>query len=180
MNEDSLPLVKRMVDFLYRAEYKGTPAPSMSELQLHAKMFALADKYKIEGLRKLAIMKCLRRLHTLHDSNGSPAIEILESIGDIYQLSALKCSVRVLVEQDIRANIKKYLEDPVARKVYERVLMEVPEFIRDVLDLYLNQPFVKRCSSCCADKPMEVLKAKCRKCDRKLDFERAQKRNLKR
>lgn len=55
-------MVRRMIDYLYTGEYAGQitepgmddETDSISPLRVHAMMFALADKYLIEGLQALS------------------------------------------------------------------------------------------------------------------------------
>ncbi|RYP58776.1 hypothetical protein DL770_010359 [Monosporascus sp. CRB-9-2] len=64
MPEDSLPIVQGMVDYLYTGSYddqglitSDEPPVSVSAAKFNARMFALADKYQIDGLRTLSASK---------------------------------------------------------------------------------------------------------------------------
>jgi speckle-type POZ protein len=82
MEEDSLPMVKKLIDYFYTADYnENVDQPNteshqrVSILQVHARMFALADKYDIEGLRQLSLGKFRK---------ANSALELLESVPDVY------------------------------------------------------------------------------------------------
>jgi hypothetical protein len=169
MNGDSLPMVKKMVGYLYTADYseeftdsEGECIPTISSLQVHARMFALADKYDIQGLRVLSTTKYSCRLKRF-----STSIEFLESVPDVYSLTATPVrSLRDEASHFARLNLRRFLRDQSFRQVYEEVAIEVPEFLIDVLDLYINTPAIGRCYNCGPNQAMEVLEARCLRCQR--------------
>ncbi|KAL2009614.1 hypothetical protein VTN00DRAFT_5421 [Thermoascus crustaceus] len=126
MNGDSLPMVQKFVDYLYTANYDESMqtadqecAPPISTLQVHARMFALADKYDVKALQMLSSEEYSNRLES-----SSTALEFLESIPDVYTLTAPSVkSLRDKVTRFARINLEKYL-DPSAREVYEKTAIE--------------------------------------------------------
>src|SRR5215471_21857362 len=70
-------------------------------------MFALAEKYDIEGLRVLSLEKFSSRLE-----NSSTALEFLESVPDVYTLTAPSVrSLRDEVTLFATIDLQKYLQD---------------------------------------------------------------------
>ncbi|KAF4534675.1 Kelch domain-containing protein [Lasiodiplodia theobromae] len=90
MQEDCPIFVEKMVDFFYTNDYQLDPSDaenlddsfSASSLQIHARMFALADKYDIGELCTLASSKYSWELM---DSNS--LVEFFDSIHDVYSLT---------------------------------------------------------------------------------------------
>lgn len=164
MNEDSLPMVRRLVDCLYTADYntsvesQGTD-PIISELQVHVEMFALGDKYDIEALRMLSSEK-----YSICLDNSPTGLDFLGSVPDVYDLT--EPSLRNLTARFARHNPRKFLEDQSTRETYERIAVDVPEFIKDVLDLYMETPLLGSCYDCGPHTPMNALETRCIKCRR--------------
>ena len=145
MVEDPLPLVRQLVEYFYTGEYDGAVKesnknqdPPTSELQFHARMFLLADKYSIEGLKVLSSRKYCARLNRI--SGGE---EFLNSIPDVYTLGFL--SRKPLVDGVVkfaRNHLRRYAVEASTRAIYDQVAAEVPEFVKDVLDVYLKTPLI--------------------------------------
>jgi hypothetical protein len=172
MEEDSLLMVEKMINYLYTADYdsdENVDQPDISRLQFHARMFALADKYDIEGLCLLSSEKFLSRFRS-----SPSALELLESIPDVYTLTP--SSVRTLRDKATlcaRTNFKKYLRDQSVREAYEKIATEYPEFIKDVLDLYIQAPLFAECETCDDFKPMGLPKygdVECFSCGTKTSY----------
>ena len=156
-----------MVDFFYRMDYDDdvledaeadTQSPS-SLLQLHARMFALGDRYGIPGLRDVAVKKYSSRC------TSSEALEFMNSIYDVYEGTATSVRpLRDVVCIRMRDRLPKVLDEEAIRTVYQRVLIEVPEFGRDLLDLYVKAPLYGNCVTCCSHQAFEALQARCKAC----------------
>ena len=104
---------------------------SCSALQLHARVFVLADKYVVNSLLALCVKKYQRRLQSLCD-----LIEFIESIPEVYALPLT--STRPLKEvaaRFARINISNYLREEAVQIAYNSVAQSVPEFVKDLLDL---------------------------------------------
>lgn len=165
MNEDSLPMVRKMVHFLYNEEYTSSlmgeeGCGSVSGLQVHARVFALGDKYDIQGLRDFAARRFTSRLWKF-----STLLDILGCVPDVYQLTAP--SIRPLRDEvalHVRVHIEDYLEDASTRAAYETAISEVPEFGTHVLELLVKIPILSDCYSCCRVQPMTAVFGKCDKC----------------
>ncbi|PGG95184.1 hypothetical protein AJ79_10206 [Helicocarpus griseus UAMH5409] len=140
MKEDSLILVKRMVDFLYASDYNANPKTdanneaAISELQLHVRMFIMGDKYDIEGLRSRASDKFLARLH-----KALPWEELLGCIPETNNMTpSLMKPLKDMILARIKECLKKGLTNAKTLELYERVALEVPEFVKDLLELYIE------------------------------------------
>ena len=160
--------LEKMVDFFYSMDYDaGIPEDAEPEnpshmypLQLHARMFALGDRYDISGLRDVAVKKYSSRCTGALDS-----LEFIESIHDVYETTPM--SVRQLREAAcslMRRDLPQRLDDEAFRTVYEKVLVEVPEFTRDMLGLYVRAPVYRNCSTCCSYQAFEALQMRCKLC----------------
>ncbi|KAI9780997.1 MAG: hypothetical protein M1839_006436 [Geoglossum umbratile] len=137
--------LKKMVDFFYGMSYDDEIpedagqeiGPPISSLQLHARMFALGDRYDIPGLRDVAFKKYSSRCAV-----PGISLELLESIYDVYSrtpssIRQLRDTVCILVPK----NLPKMLDNKVVAAAYEKIFTEVPEFTRDLLRIYLKMPF---------------------------------------
>lgn len=195
--EQSPAMVRRMVDYFYLDNYEDrneqpedpseekpnrSDDEELSALRIHARMFALADMYQVDGLQKLAVAKYGKAM------NKNPRIEdILESIPDVYQLTP--SSVRLLRSVAVLA-LRLQLErskrsrqptsgDPApsgsetrgAAKTfmaaYNELATESPEFLKDLLYSYIRNPLLGHCLHCGGSdqlRPTEALQMKCLAC----------------
>lgn len=158
-------MVRKMVYFLYGGNYgtsmKGEEGyGSVSGLQVHARMFALGDKYDIPALREFAANKFLTRLTTF-----STDLDILGCVPDVYRLTPPSVrSLREMLSKEARLRLEKYLKDLESREAFESVTTEVPEFVTDVLDMLVKTPLLASCFKCARIKPMTLVQAKCCDC----------------
>lgn len=158
-----------MVSFLYTENYSDrvqsseTKPPSLcSALQLHARVFVLADKYAVNNLLALCVEKYQRRLQSLCDP-----VEFIESIPEVYALPPT--STRALKEvaaRFARINISNYLQEETVQIAYNSITESVPEFVKDLLDLYIAAPLLGNCGNCGQHVPMLALQGRCRRCRR--------------
>ncbi|KAK3065261.1 hypothetical protein LTS18_004019 [Coniosporium uncinatum] len=128
MTGDSLPIVKRMLGFFYTVDYDEVVAaevedepppatlPTMSPLQLHARVFALADKYDVAHFSVFAHAKYCARLRDFWDP-----VESLRSVPDVYETTpssirphrdeAARCA-RIRSEKTLeRDDVERFYED---------------------------------------------------------------------
>ncbi|KAI9769799.1 MAG: hypothetical protein M1840_003793 [Geoglossum simile] len=136
--------------------------PSISSLQLHARMFALGDRYDIPGLRDLAVKNYSSRCAV-----PGVSLELITSIHDVY--TRTPASIRQL--RDIagilmRKNLPEMLDDKVVTAAYEELLTKVPDFTRDLLGTYVKAPLIGYCAACCSNQGMVPLQVKCVRCGR--------------
>lgn len=134
--------------------------PKISLLQLHARMFALGDRYDIPGLRGVAVKKYSSRCAVSLDP-----LEFLESICDVYgRTPASVRQLRNAIGVSARKILPKILDDEALATVYEKVLDEVPEFTKDMLRIYVKAPLYGECSSCRSFQAFEALQVRCKGC----------------
>lgn len=160
--------LEKMVDFFYSMNYDDEIAEAteqetpldISLLQLHARMFALGDRYDIPGLRDVALEKYTSRCATLAEP-----VEFIESIYDVYERTPTSIKqLRNAACTGMRKDLREMLEDKTVATIYEKVLVEVPEFTRDMLELYVRAPSYGNCPTCGSDQAFEVLLATCKRC----------------
>ncbi|KAF2802865.1 uncharacterized protein BDZ99DRAFT_548055, partial [Mytilinidion resinicola] len=153
--------LKKMVSFFYDMDYDDNlpEETDISLLQLHARMFALADEYDIQGLSTIAQEKYSSRCAVWRPR------EFLESIHDVYgRTPTTTRQLRDAACMAIRKNLPKMLEDEGIAGFYEEILTEIPEFTKGLLRSYVEAPFYRECISCSSNQPMEALQARCKKC----------------
>ena len=160
--------LKKMVQFFYSMSYdddipevtERETASLISLLQLHARMFALGDRYDIPGLRDVAVKKYSSRCAV----SWKP-LEFVESICDIYERtpSSLR-HLRNAACIRMRKNLPNMLDDEAVANAYENVLDQVPDFTKDLLRIYVNAPLYGDCSTCGSNQAFEALQVRCNGC----------------
>ena len=174
MEDESIPLIEKMLDFLYTGDYSdsasdsstststGEAVPPMSSLRLHAQLFALGDKYCIPELCDIATEKFSARLKTECDP-----LDYLDSISDVF-FSPLSHNDRLkkLVVLYSRNNLRDQLQHASVRAKYNSIAAETPDFVKELLDTYLDAPLLGDCANCGRAKPMSALQVRCQKCGR--------------
>jgi hypothetical protein len=154
--------LEKMVTFFYNTDYDDDlpDGTELSLLQLHTRMFALADQYEILNLSTIAAKKYCSRCAV----SWTPT-EFLASIRDVYG-STPSCvrNLRDSACMAIRKHLPQMLDDESIAKLYEETLTENPDFAKDLLKSYVNEPFYGNCSTCGSNQPMEALQARCKKC----------------
>ncbi|EUC39844.1 hypothetical protein COCMIDRAFT_41722 [Bipolaris oryzae ATCC 44560] len=154
--------LKKLVDFLYSSEYDDSllEEADISLLQLHARMFALADQYDIPGLIHLAAEKYYSRCTTSWEP-----LELLVSLQDVYETTTVSTKqLRNIACLAIRKHLPEMLDNKEVAEMYNKVLSEIPDFTKDLLRCYTTIPFLGHCLSCHSHQRMEVLQARCMKC----------------
>jgi hypothetical protein len=154
----------KMIEFFYNTDYNEnlSEAADMSVLQLHAQMFLLADQYDIPALLSIAMRKfqarCIRSWNTL---------EFLHSMRDLYKLAPPSIvRLRKSACLVIREHLPEMLDDAVTAECYEKIVLEVPEFARDLLQSYIQSPLLGFCDTCRSNQSMESLQTRCQKCNK--------------
>ncbi|PVH98932.1 hypothetical protein DM02DRAFT_530236, partial [Periconia macrospinosa] len=151
-----------LVTFFYRMDYNDDlpDGTNLSPLQLHVRMFALADQYDIPDLATVAAEK-----YSSECSASWVPADFLASIPDIYE-STPACSrkLRDLACLSIRRHLPRLLEDESIAGLYRDTLVNNPDFARDLLASYVDNPLCGSCATCGPDQPMEALQTRCKKC----------------
>ena len=154
--------LKKLVDFFYSSEYDDClpEEADISLLQLHARMFALADQYDIPGLSHLAAEKYFSRC----TASWEP-LEFLVSLQDVYETTPV--STRLLRNTActaIRKQLPRMLDNKDVAEMYDKILSGTPDFTKDLLRCYVSNPLYGYCQSCYSYQPMEALQGRCKKC----------------
>jgi hypothetical protein len=134
---DSRLVIEKLISFFYTANYddkvdlsESEPSRSVSNLQLYAQVFALADKYHVHGLSALCIRKYKYRLKSICDP-----VEFLKSIPDVYALTTPVRALRDVVSNFARMQIARFLRERSAQAAYKNAVRAAPEFAIDLLSL---------------------------------------------
>lgn len=150
MVEMSYLELRKMVDFLYSMSYddeletEEEAKDVFSLFQLHARMFALGDRYDIPTLRDIAVKKYMSRGMV----SWQPC-EFLESIYDVYGRTPPSIrQLRNAATHLMRNNMQKVLKDAMVAIVYDKVVDDVPEFTKDMLGIYVKEPLYGGCITC--------------------------------
>lgn len=160
--------LEKMVMFFYSMNYNDDipeaaereTVSRISLLQLHARMFALGDRYDIPGLRDVAVKKYSSRCAVSWEP-----LEFLKSLYDVYErtpssLRHLRNAACILM----RKKLPKMLDDKAVAAAYEEVVIEVPEFTKDMLAIYVTAPLYGDCSTCGPNQAFEALQVRCNRC----------------
>jgi hypothetical protein len=158
-------LLKKLVQFFYSLNYSGmVPEDTgMSPLQLHAKMFGLADEYDIPGLLRVAASKYSARC-----VDSWEPLEFLTSIPNVYDAAptnvSLLCHTACMA---IRKRLPEMLNDKAVAERYKQTVSENPEFATDLLQTYIESPLYLPCSNCGSHQSMKVVQgwaSRCKRC----------------
>jgi hypothetical protein len=162
MNDVPFLFLDRLVQFLYNMDYDEVMPldADLSVLQLHARMFALADKYEISDLLSVAANKYSARCLTAWEPS-----EFLSSIPDVYDGTPPSIStLRRHAYTAIRKNLPAMLNDETISNDYDHTVTEHPDFAKDLLQSYVVEPVFKRCHVCSSHQRMEILQMRCKVC----------------
>lgn len=194
MKEVSVDIVRRMIEFMYTGDYSenlAEPAEdeqSISPFSIHFGVFALADMYLVGELRALSVTKYGIALKRSSDYTG-----FLQSVDDMYKLTPhtarelrekaiaftrdvlpryLKQPIELLTDyekESLKASRVGKYPSPAHRVLFEDLLAVVPEFARDLVISFIQEPLRGKCSENCTGKgvmvPVEARDYKCKKCN---------------
>jgi hypothetical protein len=163
---DHVPYVYlgKMIDFFYSTDYDEDllEAADISVLQLHAQMFLLADQYDIPGLLFITAKKFRARC-----VNSWDALEFLHSMRDLYKLTPPPIiRLREFACVMIRGYLPEMLDDGVTAECFEKTVLEIPDFAKDILQSYIDRPLVGYCDTCRSNQSMECLQTRCQSCNK--------------
>ncbi|KAJ6024051.1 hypothetical protein N7540_004848 [Penicillium herquei] len=170
--EESHIVVSKVVSFLYTQSYDESQGkegddnaiPEFSDLQLHARVFAFADRYHIPRLMSFSAEKykagldflatkppTLWRRQKLHEENkpkrlrrtceiSSSVIEFLESVPDVFNLTP-EATVQLgqICLQFACQRVPYYSMTESFREPYENTLSEAPQFAKGLLDQFFTR-----------------------------------------
>lgn len=137
------------------------PADSdVSLLQLHAGMFALADRYEVPDLLPVAANKCSVRCL----ASWKP-LEFLSSVQDVYDGTPPSISLlRKTACTAIRRYLPAVLNDGSVSRHYDQIITENPDFAKDLLRSYVINPVFGPYYTCNSHQCMEVLQVRYKQC----------------
>ena len=128
----------------------------LSLFYLYAWMFILRDRYNVPGLRDKAVKK-----HSSKYAVSCDLLKLIKSIYNVYKRTTV--SVRQLRNAAcvlIRKNLPEIFYDKAITTIYEKVLSEVPEFIKDLLGIYVKTPLYGDCSICGSNQAFKALQVR--------------------
>ncbi len=151
---------------MYSGEYldpiegdKFEEAP-LSALELHAEMYALGDKYQATRLSRLAMQKFKDKLKR----EWIPR-DFLRSIAKVYKLTLeSNRELRDATFLHARFNIGQFQSDDATRLQFKETCLDVPEFMLDVLESYIDVPLTGDCFQCGPHQPVEPIQLRCPSC----------------
>jgi hypothetical protein len=163
---DHVPHVylRKMIDFFYSTDYdEDLPeAADTSVLQLHTETFLLADQYDITGLLSIVAKKYWARCVSAWD-----ALEFLHSLRNLYKLAPPSIfRLRKFACLVVRGHLPEMLDDAVTTECYEKTILEIPEFAKDLLHSYIHSPLIGYCDTCRSNQDMESLQTRCQNCSK--------------
>jgi hypothetical protein len=165
--DESAITVKKMIDYLYRANLDDSidDTASLSCLQLYAQIFSLADKYCVAGLASVCCEKFELRL-------ANEPTEFKGSIASVYDLTP--ATVRGLRDIGIRFAhvffVPSFEQHPENKATYESVEKLFPDFSKDLLNLFIQKSSAPYLVSW--DVPEPRIKIRCGICRKKMDYNR--------
>ncbi|KAJ6145457.1 hypothetical protein N7470_009352 [Penicillium chermesinum] len=175
MPDETIVLVKKMIDYVYTGDYSDLldsptdnpvdpkePLPPISVLQLHAQIFILGDKYCIAELCDTAVEKYLTRIEEQFDP-----LEFLDSLPDVFFTELEKnMELRTAAIRISRQRLVSCFQDAAVRGKYESIAAQVPGFVRGLLGTFLDAQLLGTARACGPGNPMLASLVKCRGCGR--------------
>lgn len=136
---------------------EGAP---LSALELHAEMYALGDKYQATELSRLAMQKYKDRLKR----DWVPR-DFLRSITKVYKLTPeSNRKLRDATFSHARSNIGQFQSDDAMRLQFKETCLDVPEFMFDLLESYIDVSLTGDCFQCGLHQSVEPLQLRCLSC----------------
>lgn len=153
-----------MLNFLYTSDYEieaedshGTNSP----LNLHARLYTIADKYGIDSLLALVAEKYRDLLRQ------NPGVEdYLASISQVYTPPATSNALQKLAVAFGRKVLKNAIKQEHLRGRLRLLISDVPEFGYDIAEAFITAPLRGTCRDCGPGQVAESLQARCEKCRR--------------
>jgi hypothetical protein len=163
--DDDLLTFSKMIEFFYAGDYSAVTTSEDEKdpftiLDLHAKVFALADKYDAQSLCEQAINQYRQRL------KGCGAHEFMASIGTVYgNPSPTFRPLRNVVVQYAQAQLQRMArQQKDVRDALLEIVQEFPEFAKDICEAWIENTTQGSCFDCGPAQPLEILQARCLSC----------------
>jgi hypothetical protein len=129
-------------------------------LLLHARVFALADKYAVPELADLA----RRKFSSLLFDSTLDAVGFLGSIKEVYKSTPdSNRGLRDIAALYARVNLSK-IQTTENNFLFNDIANCAPEFVVDVLRLFAQEPLLDGCSNCGPNQKLYPLQARCIRC----------------
>ncbi|KAF4338400.1 kelch 21 [Fusarium beomiforme] len=162
-------MIQLMVDYLYTGDYSvDTDAmddgngTSDSVLSTHAIMYALGEEYDIKGLRDLSAQKYSWSL-----DEKLKLDDFVQSIPFVYTLTPENSrDLRDPALEFARNRLRDGGAQSDVRDAFDEVIMECPEFLKELLYFCVQAPFFGYCP-CTGPRdkvPVEAREYHCKKC----------------
>ena len=160
--DDDVDAVDKMIEFLYRAEYTHYTDPEENCYLQHARIFAIATKYAMPALSKLAS----KNYREQGEKHWNPTA-FLDSIPAVYELTSEDVrELRNAARQCARMRYCSLTTEKSTKSAWRKVCLEFPEFALDMLDSFAQNPLIGRCSICGPWQKLEASQFRCRGCGR--------------
>ncbi|KAK7178354.1 BTB/POZ domain-containing protein [Paraphaeosphaeria sporulosa] len=153
-----------MIRFFYKMDYDGDlpEGEIQSNLQLHARMFALGDQYDIAGVCASAEAKYWQMCIKAWDP-----LDFLSSVPVIYESTPTSVlGLRKTACNAVRKYLPTMLDNTDTAECFEETISENPAFATDLLRSYINNPLFGYCRVCRLDCGMDPLQTRCQKCNK--------------
>ncbi|KAI4121145.1 MAG: hypothetical protein LQ338_006537 [Usnochroma carphineum] len=136
IKEKSLPMVRCMMSYFYLLDYDDEEEANLSEVEVNAQMYAMADEFGILGLKKVAIAKFRKRCHEYAALGWHPDTEakprhfktMLNCVETVYTTTV--DTDRILREILAKAIVEDIKSSPglVALPEFKNTCLQFPEF----------------------------------------------------
>ena len=158
-----------MIEYLYTSKYESgrttgeeeteKDSEVLSELRLHAELYAVADKYSLPSLADHAKSKYTSIAHDLRDP-----YDFIESIDAIYTLTPeSNRGLRNVAVACTRLQGIDFTEEK-AHALMKRICLQVPEYAFDIVESVMRKPILGRCCNCGPGHELEVFQFRCLQC----------------
>lgn len=170
LSDNEFHLVQRLMGFFYSFDYSAYTAEeeqnesssvsSSSNFDLHAEMYAIANKYQVPSLAQIALQKYTEQMY-----KDCSLGDFLGSISKIYELTpAHHRELRDVAVERTRRYMGKIQTDDQNRRTFRRVVQDVPDYAADLLHSYIDAPIRGCCRRCGPHLKAEVMRLKCPTC----------------
>jgi hypothetical protein len=155
-----------MIGYFYKGDYDAGGLPRTEEyvsvLEFHAKMFSLADKYDVQPLGKRAVARYQESL------KNSRTLDFLASLPIVYDATPPSLrSLRDIALRHAQTVIPQLArQEGTLRDAFLEGVKNVPDFAMDVCEDWLTSRIHGSCRDCGPWQPVQVLQARCLKCNR--------------
>ena len=162
---------------MYSENYSTELENPRWEFDTHVKVHAMADKFAIENLSRLAITRYTELFHSwffIESENGMKDMinALLASIPLIYSSTPeTNRGLREVAIEFIRTCHSYLKKGDINETYFNEILGRVPSFAIDLIHDYMNLPIRVHCYACDAIVEGKVKNLECVECTGELDLE---------